>query len=387
MFRSEIAPTDYRQKENLKVEELKQNGIKESKMDAKIKYESSQKEMNDSTAKVDNQLGKLMAKLDSPPRKHRALQQVDSLGDDNVFPEPAVNTVGDSSVVNNELEQPFESNIDDPDDVDVNSSHERNDVMNAPSPEFIVKSECEAVVESHPSLQTDNNDNLPECITPEKNELQTAPKMKKTVETKYADTLSPADGPLKAIHSRENSASSLLEETLESAKTIASIYSVEGPTRSPDGEDSFTTASEMRRHSLAKRVRRRPKLDSSTFTPERTAEPNLSFTPETMKSSLSEAGENENEGDDSGNRSTGSSGGSRPDSGILSPKLEALEEQKVFFTKTALPWEFHWVIPSKEPCFITENVFMHSCRNEIRQCFCCPTYYVNKIFVVIDMTI
>ena len=272
--------------------------------------------MNHSASKVDHYLDKLITKLDSPPVKHRSLpQHVDSSVDDNVFVEPPVNT---------EQVQPIESNIDENEDLE-----NLNQDVSIVAPEVIAKSEVhEAELESHPPHRSDSNDNIAD-IVPEKSPVSN--KVKKTVETRYADTLSPAEVSLKSFHSRENSASSLLEETLESAKTIASIYSVEGPTRSPDGEDSLSTASEMRRHSLAKRVvRRRPKLNPSTFTPEQ--DPEESVTP--ADSSLSEpAVQNEGDDDSGGNRSTGSlsSGGSRPDSGILSPKFEALEEQKVTF--------------------------------------------------------
>ncbi len=275
--------------------------------------------MNDSTSKVDHYLSKLMTKFDSPPVKHRSVQRVDSSGDD-VFVEPPMNTEQGESV--EKEDQPFESNIDD------NEEISNQDII-TPLSEPIVKSEVqEAILESHPEHLAESNDNIADTI-PEKSSVSN--KTKKTVETKCADTLSPADVSLKSFHSRENSASSLLEETLESAKTIASIYSVEGPTRSPDGEDSLSTASEMRRHSLAKRgVRRRPKIDSSTFSPER--DPNESVTP--AETSLI-AVQNEGDDDSREKRSSGSqsSGESRPDSGILSPKLEALEEQKVNFPR------------------------------------------------------
>jgi hypothetical protein len=291
-----------------------------------LQNESKDSTMTDSTSKVDHYLGKLMTKLDSPSAKQQSVpQQVDSSGDD-VFVEAPLN-----NELNESVPQPFESNVDKPDEIS------NQDVFIPPSEPIeqpIVQSEVqEAALESHPLNLGDSNDNIVH-ITPEKTTVSN--KAKKTVETKFADTLSPADVPLKSIHSRENSASSLLEETLESAKTIASIYSVQGPTRSPDGEDCVITASEMRRHSLAKRVvRRRPKLDTSTFT-----NPDESVAP--AETSLSEpAVQNEGDDDVAEKRSSGShsSGGSRPDSGILSPKLEALEEQKVLAVGFVYIWK------------------------------------------------
>lgn len=314
--RLEIASVDSKQKESIKLEEPKQQN-KEINDKPPNEIKISQNEMKDSTmnhsaSKVDHYLDKLITKLDSPPVKHRSLPQHVVSSVDDVFVEPPVNT---------EQVQPIESNIDENGDLE-----NLNQDVSIVSSEVIAKSEVhEAELESHPPHRSDSNDNIAD-IVPEKSPVSN--KVKKTVETRYADTLSPAEVSLKSFHSRENSASSLLEETLESAKTIASIYSVEGPTRSPDGEDSLSTASEMRRHSLAKRVvRRRPKLNPSTFTQEQ--DPEESVTP--ADSSLSEpAVQNEGDDDSGGNRSTGSlsSGGSRPDSGILSPKFEALEEQK-----------------------------------------------------------
>lgn len=238
--------------------------------------------------------------------------------DDNVFVE---HTVEQGSMV---AGQPIESNIDDIDDIE----NQESDVV-TPSAELIVKAEIqEAVLESHPTHLSDNSDIISENSNLEETELQAGQKVKKPVEAKYTDTLSPTDVPLKSIHSRENSASSLLEETLESAKMIASIYSVEGPTRSPDGEDSFYTASEMRRHSLAKRaVRSRPKLDLSTFSPPQDGDQSL-----TEVSQGGPAVQSNGDNDSAGDRSIGSlsSNGSRPESEVRSPKLEALEEQKVF---------------------------------------------------------
>ena len=309
LYRSEIASTEYKPKQQINLEEQKQkNKESNDKPPNGMKEEIKDSTTDDSTSKVNHYLGKLVTKLDSPPIKQQSMpEQVDPSGDD-VFVDPPLNAELDESVLEHEY-QPYESNIDMTEEIS-------NQDIFTPSSEPIVKSEVrEAALESHPP-------NIPEK-TPVSN------KMKKTVETKFAESLSPADVSLKSIHSRENSASSLLEETLESAKTIASIYSVQGPTRSPDGEDSHITASEMRRHSLAKRVvRRRPKLDSSTFIPKQN--PDESVT--SAETSLNEPAV-QNEGDDEmgEKRSSGShsSGGSRPDSGILSPKLEALEEQKV----------------------------------------------------------
>ena len=286
----------------------------EKKEENKKKITGAMKDspMNDQTSKVDQYLDTLMTKLDSPPNS--VSQHVE---DDSVFVEPVVNAKDTENVVEQE-EQTIESSID---DIETMSGQD----VNTSSSELILQSNVQKEeLESHPLNLTHNDNNNADL---EKSSVYDP--MKKAVETKYVDTLSPGDVHLKSIHSRENSASSLLEETLESAKTIASIYSVQGPTRSPDGEDSFGTASEMRRHSLAKRVvRRRPKLDSSTFTPEKEAEvSNIS-----AEASLNEpVVTNEGDDDSTGNRSTGSlsSSGSRPDSGVLSPKLEALEEQKV----------------------------------------------------------
>ena len=300
---------DYKEKENMKLEEPKQeNKANNEKSPSEVKEnEMKQSMVNDTTCKADQYVDKVVRKHDSPPIKHRSPPQ-HMEGDDNVFTEHS-DHVGTNGSTNDDSEE-----------------ISNQDVV-LPITQPIVESEVqEAKLESHPQDTSDNSDDIVSTTTPEKTPV--FHKVRKTVEVKHGDTLSPTDVHLKNIHSRENSASSLLEETLESAKTIASIYSVQGPTRSPDGEDCMSTASEMRRHSLAKRVvRRRPKLEPSTFAPKR----DESVTP--VETSLNEpAVQNEaDEDDDAGNRSTGSlsSGGSRPDSGILSPKLEALEEQKV----------------------------------------------------------
>lgn len=318
---------DYKQNESMKLEgPIEESKAKNEKPPSEVKY--SQNEMkesvvNDKTCKADRYVDK-MTKHDSPPIKHRSLPR--HMEDDDVFAEHSINTEQSDHVAERE-DEPIESSIDDTEEIS-------NQVVVTPITQPTVKSEVqEAELESHPRNTSDNSDDIANTTTPEKTPVLN--KVKKTVEVKHGDTLSPTDVHLKNIHSRENSASSLLEETLESAKTIASIYSVQGPTRSPDGEDCMSTASEMRRHSLAKRVvRRRPKLEPSTFTPERD-EPVTR-----VETSLNEpAVQNEaDEDDDAGNRSTGSvsSGGSRPDSGILSPKLEALEEQKVNYCRVLL---------------------------------------------------
>ncbi|XP_028397537.1 protein Shroom3-like isoform X2 [Dendronephthya gigantea] len=317
--RSEIASNDQKLKQNTKLEELRQES-KESKMNSKPlnqEYEISQNMIqhsttNDSKSNVEHDLD-VKTRISQPIKDQSSSPNLMDSVDDSVFVE---HTVEQGSMV---AGQPIESNIDDIDDI----KNEESDVV-TPFSELIVKAEIqEAVLESYPSHLSDNSDIIAENNNLETTEIQACQKVKKRVETKYADTLSPTDIPLKSIHSRENSASSLLEETLESAKIIASIYSVEGPTRSPDGEDSFYTASEMRRQSLAKRaVRSRPKLDLSTFTPPRGPDQSLTKSVPAVQ--------NEGDDDSAGNRSTGSlsSSGSRPDSGILSPKLEALEEQK-----------------------------------------------------------
>lgn len=310
IFRSEIMSGDYKQKEDVKLE-----GSKQEHKANNEKPLSEVKELVNTTCKFDQSVDKVVAKHNSPSIKHRPPpQHVEE--DDNVFTEHSIKTELNDHVVEKQ-DEPIESNIDDTEEI-----LDQDVVTPMIQP---VKTEDQET-ESQLSNTSDNNGNIANTIAPEKTPVSN--KVKKTVEVKHGDTLSPADVHFKNFHSRENSASSLLEETLESAKTIASIYSVQGPTRSPDGEDCMSSASEMRRHSLAKRVvRRRPKLESSTFTPE----PDEPVTPVETSLNKPTVEHETDEDDDAGNRSTGSlsSGGSRPDSGILSPKLEALEEQKV----------------------------------------------------------
>lgn len=263
----------------------------------------------DSASKVDHYLDKLITKLGSPPPIKHQSDHIDYSGDD-VFIDCQVNTEKAERIVEN---QPFESNIDEVEDLEALHQEES---------EEDVETVAQHVPETHsPHVASCSNSLATTAL--EKRPMSS--KVSRAFEAKHQHTLSPTDLPLKSFHSRENSASSLLEETLESAKTIASIYSVQGPTRSPSGEDSLTTASEMRRHSLAKRVvKRRPKLDSSTFSPDRD-EPVTTSDSSLNESTLRNAGNNDEE-----NRSV-SLPGSRPDCGLLSPKMVALEEQKVSF--------------------------------------------------------
>lgn len=344
-----LTPEDVNKKQSKKEDET---AVEESQRPPQTMMNNSKNDKQ-SAAKVDRYLDKLLGKLDSPPVNRRPFptvvpEKIDSpsLVKDDVFLEPMSNGTGlttngesETQLVENNVEG-SESAPDNPTSGLVISKNERNREIDSPSPEIIVKSDDPDVVVE--SILKDDNDNISESIVPEKTERRVNDGMKKTIELKDCNSqlLSPKDKPLKVIHSRENSASSLLEETLESAKTIASIYSVELSTRCVDGEDSLSTASEMRRYSLAKRVvRRKPKTeDESSFNkkPEAGDQLNQSLsTPEKVQSSFIDSGtpidENEAEREDeSGNRSTGSlsSSGSRPSSGIISPKLEALEEQK-----------------------------------------------------------
>ena len=318
------------------------------------------KDIKESAVKVDRYLDKLMVKLDSPPVKRHPppvdvpVEADTPSADDEVFQKP-VNSETESSTCMAESEtQSNENTVERSESAVVNLSsdvvsvnNERNCEIGNFSPEVIVKTdESGADVESClPAQVKDGNDNISESVVPDETEHQMNGKTKKSLELKdeshQGKPPSPSDVHLKVIHNRENSASSILEETLESAKTIASIYSVEGPARSATGEDSLCTASEMRRYSLAKHVlRKRPKAEteiSTTRKTETTGELDESLsTPERASNPSIEASlpvENETDMDESGNRSAGStsSNGSRRSSGIISPKIEALEEQKVNF--------------------------------------------------------
>ena len=315
------------------------------------------KNVTESASKVDQCLDKLLVKLDSPPVKRpsppvhvpRIIESPD-LSDDEGFPEPPkevfeneANFVENESQVENDI-MDLESTAENPTSDLVILKNERNFEIVTPPPEIIVKADqLEEIFESSPPVVVkDDNDNISESVVSQKmyDKIDQSIDLKDDFSQQFQ--ISPFDVSVKIMHSRENSASSLLEETLESAKTIASIYSVEGPTRSADGEDSISTASEMRRYSLAKRVvRKRPKVEHEVPTAkkmETAGELNQSFvTPESIplsEPSTSADGHEMSAVDECGNQSAGSfsSSGSRPGSDNMSPKLEVLEEQKVIFS-------------------------------------------------------
>lgn len=213
-------------------------------------------------------------------------------------------------------EQPIESNIDDDDEIIEN-------VLSSNDDKTIGEQEENSKLQF--SFSTDKNihENMSESVS--------YPRMQMLDEAKHDNFISSPEIPVKSGHSRENSASSLLEETLESAKTIASIYSVQGPTRTPDGEDLISTATQMRRQSLAKRGnRRRTKLDLSNITPERTiSEPSTEISKDETAKERHVENRNNNERELSAQISYEEE--SRHDT-LLSPKLGALEEQKVAIT-------------------------------------------------------
>ena len=319
------------------------------------------KNVTESASKVDQCLDKLLVKLDSPPVKRPSppvhvpkIIESPDLSDDEGFPDPPkevleneANFVENESQVENDVMN-LESTAENPTSDLVISKNERNFEIVTPPPEIIVKADqLEEIFESSPPVFVkDDNDNISESVVSDKMDHEMDDKIDQSIDLKddfsQQFQLSPIEASVKIMHSRENSASSLLEETLESAKTIASIYSVEGPTRSADGEDSISTASEMRRYSLAKRVvRKRPKVEHEVPTAnkiETAGELNQSFvTPESIplsEPSSSADGHEMSAVDECGHQSTGSfsSSGSRSGSDSMSPKLEVLEEQKVIFS-------------------------------------------------------